>query len=388
MRLRVLTLNVWGLPFPVGYHVEERLALVVRDLPPLACDVALFQEVWTEEGRRQLIEGGLHEGYPHAWTPGASRSGGGLVVLSRLPIRAASFRRYTLCGLPQRLTQMDYYAGKGLGRFDVDVGGIPVVLFSTHLHARYAPAEETDDYVGHRTGEVLELAQEVRAVTGPVVAVGDFNMRDTAPEYRVLRGLTGLVDVAAARGARQATSTLQNAYRLAHGALSESRIDYVFCRNGERHGATPAAARRVFDEPVTVAGATGAYSDHAGVLAEIEIGGPGSPLPAIAPGTLEQAAGLLAEGRREAIVRRRDERIGTGVAACATLGAVRLARRDGLSRRRFLRASAWGGAGLLGLSGLGLLSLSESFVPEELDGFDAMDRLLAELAASDRRLAR
>ncbi len=390
MRLRVLTLNVWGLPAPAGHDVEERLSLVLRDLAPLACDVALFQEVWTETGRRQLVEGARGLGFPHAWadsrpatTRGAAGNGGGLVAVSRLPIRSARFRPYTLCGLPQRLLQMDYYAGKGLLRLDVEVGGTPVALFSTHLHARYAPAEVQDDYVGHRTGEVLELGREVRAVPGPVVAVGDFNMRDSAPEYEVLLGLTGFVDSAAALGAREPTSTLQNAYRLARGSLTESRIDYVFCRSGEQQGATPVAVRRVFDQPVTVAGETAAYSDHAGVLADVEIGGPGRPRPAIVPGTRAAAAELLREGRRQALARRRDERIGTGVAAAAALGAVRVARHDDLTRRGFLRASAWGGAGLFGLSGLGLVTLSESFVPDELQGYDAMDRLLAELTASE-----
>ena len=197
MRLRVLSLNVWALPPPIGRDVHERLSLILRDLGSLTWDIGLFQEVWTDEAREQMIAGGHALGYPHTWiTPGPARGGSGLLALSRLPIRSSRFRPFSLCGLPQRLTHMDYYSGKGVARLDVDVAGQSIAVFNTHLHARYAPATTIDEYQGHRAAEVIEIAKEIRAVRGPVVAAGDFNMRDSSDEYRVLEGLTGLVDAA------------------------------------------------------------------------------------------------------------------------------------------------------------------------------------------------
>ncbi len=379
MRLRVLSLNVWALPPPVGHHVHERISLVLRDLPALDCDLVLLQEIWTYEAREQMIEGGRVLGYPHTWTlPGPALSGSGLLALSRWPIRSSRFRPFTLCGLPQRLTQMDYYSGKGVARIDLDVDGAPVAVFNTHLHARYAPATAVDEYRGHRTAEVIEFADEIRSASGPLVAAGDFNMRDTAPEYRVLKGLTGVVDVAAALDVRQPTSTL-NAYRLARGAVHESRLDYVFSRAGRRRGVAPVSARRVFDEPLEVAGEPGAYSDHAGVLAEIELGGPGArPTPPTSD-ALNLARELLDAGRARTGSRRRNERIAAGASFAAGVGAAWASTRPTLSRRAFLRAGLWGTAALAATSGAGLLTLSEGYVPDELTGYDSARAVLGSL---------
>ncbi len=383
MRLRVLSLNVWGLPPPIGRHVNERLALVFRDLPDLDCDLALFQEVWTEEARAQMIENGRNLGYAHSWVQGGARGGSGLLALSRLPIQRTHFRRFTLCGLPQRITQMDYYSGKGVARLDVETPGGPVAVFNTHMHARYAPARVPDEYVGHRTGEVIEFADELRRVSEPVVAAGDFNMRDSAPEYRVLRELSGVIDAATALDVREPTATLSNVYRLARGAISESRIDYIFCRSGIDRGARPTAVRRVLDTPLRVAGEPGAYSDHAGVLAEIEIGGPGATPAPVTRAAFDRAQELLSKGRAHTLARRRNERIGAGAGVLTTALAIAATRRPALSRRRFLRTAAWGLAGLSATSAVGLFTLAEAFVPEELAGYDSVEALLARIAEAE-----
>jgi len=381
MRVRVLSLNVWALPPPVGHQVHERLSLVLRDLPALDCDLALFQEVWTDEARAQIIEAGLSFGYPHTWTnPGPARGGSGLLALSRWPIRSSRFRPFTLCGLPQRLTHMDYYAGKGVARLDVDIGGVYVTVFNTHMHARYAAATVDDEYQGHRTAEVIEFAEEIRSVGSPLIAVGDFNMRDTAPEYRVMQGLTGLVDVAADLDVRQPTATLDNAYRSNKGSASESRLDYIFTRGGLILGLEPVSARRVFDEPLEVAGEPGAYSDHAGVLAEIKLLRTGAMPTPPAPEALGLARELLDTGRAQAEARRRNQRISAGASLVAGAGSAWAATHLPLSRRRLLAAGLWGAAGLATASGAGLLALSEGYVREELAGYDTVGAVLGSLA--------
>lgn len=380
MRLRVLSLNVWALPFPIGRHVRERLSLVLRDLPALDCDLFLVQEVWTEAARDQLLDGGLALGYRHSWTrPGPARSSSGLLVLSRWPIRSAHFRRFGLGGLPQRLTQLDYYSGKGVVRLDIEVEGVSLAVFDTHMQARYAPAQAVDEHRGHRTAQVIEFAEEIRRVSGPLIAAGDFNMRDTAPEYMVLEGLTGLVDAAAALGAREPTSTLENPYRRDRNAMHASRIDYVFSRSGRDRGARPVAARRVFDDPLEVAGEPGAYSDHAGVMAEIEIAGPGAPLPAPAPPAVDLARTLLEVGREQTEARRVSERAFAGASLAVGFGALWTSGRSRLSRRSFLRAGLFGSTAMGAGSGIGLLALAEGCVPEELAGYDAAESLLGSL---------
>jgi len=382
MRLRVLSLNVWGLPPPIGLHVGERLGLVLRDLPALDCDVVLLQELWTDEGRRQLIEGARSFGYAHAFhVPGPARGGSGLLTLSRLPFAGSGFRRFTLCGLPQRLTQMDYYSGKGVARVDLSPDGVPVAVFNTHLHARYAPRGVVDEYRGHRTAEVIEMADEIRGTPAVAIAGGDFNMVDSSPEYRLLQGLTGLVDSAAVLGSRRPTSTLENAYRLARGAQNEARIDYLFARGGLQ-GVRAVSCERVYDDLLEVAGEPGAHSDHAGVLAEFEIGGPGRPPVPFGDDVVDLARQLLDAGREVARRRRRDERAGAGL--CLAVGgcAAVAARNSRWSRRRLLRTGLAAGAVFATGASAGLLTLSEHFVPQELEGYDAVYATLARLRDS------
>ena len=381
MRLRVFTLNVWGLPAPVGRHVPERLAAIAAHFPTLDCDLALFQEVWTEPARALLVEAGRAAGYEHVWHRSPARSGSGLLVLSRLPLHRPRFTPFALGGLPQRITHADYYAGKGFVLFDVDPGEGPVTVLDTHLHARYDPG--VDEYVGHQAAEIIEIAAALRKVRNPLIAAGDFNVRPGSRRHRVLVELGGLVDAAATLGAPEATSTTDNPYRRGR-AQEDSRIDYVFCRDGATRAARPVSVERVFDEPIEIAGAEGAYSDHAGVLAAIEIGSRPRPEPAPDPGAYALAAKLLEEGRAIAKRRRRNERVGAAAAAAgggAAFWAATRGRIPLLTRRVFLRGALHGGAGLALLAAGGLTLLSERYVADELSAYDELDALLAALAS-------
>ncbi|MFP6623448.1 MAG: hypothetical protein VCC20_08215 [Myxococcota bacterium] len=100
MRLRVLSLNAWALPPPVGQRVHERLSLVLRALPALECDIALFQEIWTDEARAQVIEGGRSLGYRHTWTnPGPRGAAAGCWAsrVGRSAARASGASRCAGC---------------------------------------------------------------------------------------------------------------------------------------------------------------------------------------------------------------------------------------------------------------------------------------------------
>lgn len=384
MDLRVLSLNVWGLPPPVGSDVSERLHRIARRLPDLDVDVVVFQEVWTEESRATLLSAGHTAGLGESWQHGSALGGSGLLALSRLPIRSTRFTPYRLCGLPQRVTHGDFYGGKGFVRLDVEFAGELVAIFGTHLIARYTAVGEVDEYEAHRAGEVIELAAAVREVETPVVAIGDFNILEDSPEYRILLGLTGLVDAAAALGTRQDTVMRENAYRAADGQSKGSRIDYGFTRSGVARSAEAVTFRRVLDEPIEIAGKPAAYSDHAGLLAEIRLAGPGAPAPPPDPAVLETAREILARGRGLTRARRTEERIAAGVALLAGLGSALGSRSAARSRRRFLRAALLGLAGLAWAGTGGLTVLTERFIPEELRGFDEIETLLEQIAASPR----
>ncbi len=372
------TLNTWALPGPLARHVPARMDAIAGHLPSLAVDVVAFQEVWTHSARETLMRAGERSGLVHAWHNEATVGGSGLLVLSRLPIRRARFERFAIRVLPQHIRHIDYFGGKGFVSLQFAAGPHSFTLIDTHLNARYGNDVE-HEYRAHRTGQVVELAVEARQSADPLIAVGDFNFQEGDPEYATLVGLTGMRDVAARLDRRQPTISPDNAYR--GPGKGDRRVDLIFYRDGLRGRTIPRTVERVFDEPLRLGDGDGAYSDHAGVLAEFELHtGPPKPLPPIDPEVIPLASELLLEGRRHAEQRRRGERAlanaGLGGALLATAGW----RSPRMSRRRLLRA-ALGGTGVLTLApSVGLSILSEVYVPGEIRAFDAVAERLERLA--------
>ena len=378
MRLRILTLNAWALPWPLSHELDARMEAIGERLASLDADVIAFQEVWSPSARGRLAEAGLRAGYTDQWLrPGSLRSSG-MLVLSRLPIRKSRFIRFALCGLPQHVTRGDYYSGKGIAILTLDTPTGPVALLSTHLIPHYGDYGPDDTYIGHRIAEVVELADALTKIEIPAVVVGDFNFTECEPEYEVLMGLSGLTDVAAALEWREVTIVPGPPYR-ENERPPGVRIDYVFTRDGVEHAAVPQTIERVLGETIEIDGKRAGYSDHAGLLAEIDLDAT-RPLR-LSPDaeTVARAAGFLREGRRKANRRRSDHLgIATGGAVVA-LAAVGSAFMVPVSRRRVLRAALIGLPTLALASSAGIGVLAGRAVSDELAGYDKVDGLLDEI---------
>jgi len=392
MRVRVLTLNTWDLPFGLARRAPARLAAIGEAIAELDADVVAFQEVWTASGRARLLGAGARAGYRHTWHRPRALGGSGLLILSRSPILDAKFLPYRPSGLPQRIQHADYYGGKGLVLLTLDPGEAGTghfVLAATHLHANYVAPSAHDEYLGTRTAQIVQLAHALLPVELPLIAAGDWNTQEGDDEYGVLIGLSRAQDTAAALDARQDTMVEGHPY---HGASSRGqRIDMILTRDGRSRRARPVSIRRVLDEPLRLGSDEGRYSDHAGLLAEIEIEPQGSPdantaAPLHAPqaAAVEIAEELLGRGLAEATTRRkRHRRIAT---AGLGLGALGLATRFGSSGEQ---SEALGGL-LLAVSctalalGLGSGWLAERFAPEELAGFQEARAGLQTLRAAAR----
>jgi len=376
VKLRILTLNVWGLPWPFGSSVPERIAAIGGALPALAPDVAAFQEAWTPDARAALARAGRRAGLPHAFPEPAGPGRGGLLVLSRHPLRGAGFVPYLLNGFPERIDHADYWGGKGFVVCEIEAPSGAIAFVTTHMHARYAP-RPLDPYKGHRTAQVVQLAAALRAISRPLVAAGDFNFEERFEEHAVLLGLAGLEDVALSLDHREDTVRWPGSHRRLPG-LAGARIDYVFCRGGRDASWRPLGIERVLDGPVEIAGHAANYSDHAGLVAELELVPGGAPLAPVDPEAVSLARGMLERGRSATAGRRSALRwSGAGGLAAAAIAA-RPALRARLSRRQLL---AGGLATLAGLAGGGCLFLAEEVRPAELDAFEAMLKQLDGLSA-------
>jgi hypothetical protein len=140
---------------------------------------------------------------------------------------------------------------------------------------------------------------------------------------------------------------------------------------------------RAFAHPVEIGGRRRAFSNHLGVVAEIDIEPQATAAsPSFDAGAVDLAARILAEGRAEAEQRRAERRLASGTGMLCAVAAAAATRGEPVSRRRLLRG-ALKGASLVALSSsLGFSALSEHFVPDEIDAFDAAKLHLARLGQS------
>lgn len=384
MRLRVLTLNCWDLPFGLAHRASARLNAVGEALSGLDADIVALQEVWTPRGRRQLLAAGAAAGYAHRWHREEALGGSGLLVMSRLPIARTSFVRFRLAGLPQRVQHADYYGGKGLALLTLETGDGPLALAVTHLHADYVAREAHDEYLGVRAAQVVQIAHALLPIDTPLIAAGDWNTQEGDDEYAALLGLSGLADIAVTLDARQDTIQAGHPYQ---GARSRGeRIDMILTRDGRDRLARPLALRRVLDGPIRIGGDEERASDHAGLLAEIEIEPrAAAPRPdrqvlhTPDPDALVLAAGLLDAGLAQAAHRRTRLRWGTAAGFGSSALGASLGRRRTRERRDFLGALLLGLAGLGFGAGVGAGWLAEGFGRSELAGFAEARRELEAL---------
>jgi sphingomyelin phosphodiesterase 2 len=375
MAMRIATLNVWGLPWPISREVSARMDAIGARLPALELDWMLFQEVWTEEARGRLIEAGRRAGLVHAWHRNLGLGGSGLLVLARAPWLDSHFEAYTVRGFPQRVWHGDYHSGKGFCalRFATPEGDL--TLIDTHLHAQYGDDSYNDEYP-HRVAQVVQIAAGFATTRTPVLAAGDFNISEGRKEYEIFMGLTGVRDGAAELDRRQPTTLGANPYRRERLPHDDERIDYVFTRDGEGARLRVRRIDRIFED-APPAGGPAAYSDHAGLVAEVELARDASASP---PEPDEAAAELAARelkaGREAALARRSGRRL----VSAGALGGAALAfagrRRTRISRRRLLSAGLAGSALIALPFGLGNAALAELAIPDEVRDYQEVEKLL------------
>jgi len=164
---------------------------------------------------------------------------------------------------------------RGVARVDVNLGGAKFTFASTHLEvsgggndpragALLTPLQEA---------QAQDLMNELNSIAGPVVLVGDFNSPAGAPSPKSYATIAGRFTDAYAQtnpGTPGFTCcTSLTAPAPGHG----ERIDIVFFRGG----VTAKAVEIVGIDPAKRSPAGLWPSDHAGVVASLEVPGPAKP---------------------------------------------------------------------------------------------------------------
>lgn len=241
--LRIVTLNVWGVPG--ARDADHRLDRLPAALKSLDADVLCLQEVWLKSWRRRIAEA-----LAPAYTA-AEPAGGGLLVLSRLPLRDAVFKRFPDL---EGLSFVERLASKGWLELVVATAAGDVRIVTTHL-AHRGPAEEQLD--------VLRAELATRPAL-PTVLAGDFNL---APDDEAIQALvaSGWTAACPVRNLEDGTLDLGPLTRVgwprvAGAAVRGWRPDQVFAR-----GLT------VVDHALALDGVTTALSDHNAVVVTLRL---------------------------------------------------------------------------------------------------------------------
>jgi endonuclease/exonuclease/phosphatase family metal-dependent hydrolase len=379
MSLRLGTFNVWGLPEAFSDDVSSRMRGLASRLPNLDLDVLLIQEAWTEEVRDTLREAALAANFEVAE---GNSSSGGLMVISRLPIRTSRFESFRFRGDPERLAQGEFLGGKGFQTLTLENENGLFSLINTHVHARYRRSRpQLNSAV--RTAQLMQIVGAMYDIEGTVVAGGDFNCSREDVEYQIFSGLTRAIELGDGRSHPTLSST--NFYKRSRKG-ADKRIDYLFVRPASDAVWKSSGADSLFAEPELIRRRDRSLSDHYGFRAVFEwqqanVDQQATQFPELDPAIFDRARALLQFGHEEADRRERIHFQSAGTWAAAAVVAAGVRRHPVLDRRRLLRTSA-GALALFALTpavGYGTLARLDS--DYKRDAFDDAREILAQLEA-------
>ncbi len=268
--LRVMTVNMWGIPV-VSQHIDARFdALAERLQTDATIDVVGLQEVWNDSSRVRLLAK-LRDEFPYQVDFQGEHGRSGLALISRRPfVGKPRFEGYEETGAWWKPWNGEFIGRKGVGAVKIALAGDhaarSVWVAVTHLHACYeedAPlaCDRTDEFAAYRGAQVKSLRRFVNHLANdePAIVLGDFNFTPTSDYFAELQrdGDDGPFD----RGWQ----------RVHEPHAPPTRIDHIWLRPGRDHGwhaLDPAGV--TFVEPVHVDRDTQApLSDHCAIVATL-----------------------------------------------------------------------------------------------------------------------
>lgn len=265
LRLRCLTLNLWGAEPPL----DTRIDLVLAAIRALRPDVVALQEVQEVPGSLPNTAARLASSLNlnFVFAPTVSFRGGheGLAIMSGLPIETHGIFELPHATPAERRILLSVRLSTTKG---------PLWVHTTHLNYRPQHGRERED-------QVMAIDDHLRTCTpeNPQILMGDFNARPDADEIRWLRGLTTL-------GGRR--TFFQDAWETQHPADPgitwaarnpgtaplaflglDRRLDYVFVSPRRRDGRGRILdCQIVLDRP----DAAGVFpSDHFAVMVDVQV---------------------------------------------------------------------------------------------------------------------
>ncbi|GAA2294982.1 hypothetical protein GCM10010149_48950 [Nonomuraea roseoviolacea subsp. roseoviolacea] len=246
--VRVLTWNtLWDRYDSDRIDTARRRPLLLAAMEEAGADVIALQEVEPALLSMLLTASWVRAGYTLGTDPyGPDVEDGGLLLLSRLPVREAA--------------RHELGPHKSVAAVAVDTARGPLVVAVTHL-----TSDHSHDGAGRRRAELAAIAEGLAGVDGDLVLMGDFNDGTDTPASAL-----GLRDAWTERHGSDQTPTFDPAVNPLAALSSRSgraaRLDRVLLRGGPR----VVSAALLGDTPTS----EGLFiSDHYGVEAVLDLSG-------------------------------------------------------------------------------------------------------------------
>lgn len=250
-------------------HLDDRLALVARELREVAPDIVGLQESSITRGRHVAAQlaGALGLHWAHA---SATRRVSGISLVDRLVVWAMNFEEgpAILSRWPIVETEIidlprcaRFYDPRVILRAAVETPRGRLQVFSTHL--------------SHDACQARRLGDVVRAHAGPLPALllGDFNAAEGTAWLQALVRDAGLVDAYRTANPDGRGPTVWQRPEVQDPTVTR-RVDFIFVRPGTAIPGRVLSSRVILSTPGRRANGAALWpSDHYGVAADIALGG-------------------------------------------------------------------------------------------------------------------
>ena len=258
--LKVLTLNTWGLPMPLGQKINERMSRIASAITDY--DVVFLQETFDNKFKELP---GISQ-FPYIHFPDHGHVGhlrSGLMTLSKYPIVEKKLKSFNHCLYP------DCMAHKGILFTRIAHPQLGYVdLYNTHYQSRQGKAAK--EVRSHADNALMQTMVLENHQYYPTILAGDFNFVPKGPEYLDLMKRLPLVDtflaqkdLALGKKNKRFQDTIRFPYQ---SSKSWDRIDYIFALKNSPFEMGVKHSKVVFNTPYK-----GVYlSDHNGVSSVIQ----------------------------------------------------------------------------------------------------------------------
>jgi len=259
MKITALTYNFIGIPL-FSQRYSQRLNVFIKELAKLQPEIICLQEIWLDSAKKKIINGLKGLDYSFYYPSLIIRFCGLLIgVKGKITKKGYVATNPIIAGFDRSI--LEYLGSKGYAFVEFELGKKKICIFNVHLSpdmGKKFPKERP--YFEVQVKAVSLLARDIDLLREEkIMVLGDFNFEENSPlnQYLIKTG--------------RVKKVFSHNFKTSFGGLVGFPIvtdepDHIFVKNIS--GKEILRTEIVWDKPIE---GIGTLSDHAGILAEINI---------------------------------------------------------------------------------------------------------------------